>query len=464
MNLVRYDDVRRAAFAADPEAFALAGQDMTRDLAVSRAAIEALTRDPLGAEERTAFEEVREAAVNYLGIAEASATHFADHETLRLIAISTSDQHRAAMEASGRLLALLKQGAERAVLAGATESALARRRSLLFIAGAALLALVLGFLLYRSIVGPLDRVGAALALLAQGDLTVRSPVEGPKELARIGRSLDQAVTAMAEVLRGINRNVGALGSASSELRSVSQQLNGSAESTAGQARAAATASEQVSATVQSVASGTTQMGDSIKEISRSSGEAARIAQSAVQLAADTNRNVARLGESSAEIGNVVRVVTRIAAQTNLLALNATIEAARAGEAGKGFAVVANEVKELAKETAKATEDIGQKIEAIQSDTKGAVQAIAQITNIIGQINDIQHQIASAVEEQTATTNEIGRNIAEAARGSADITRNITGVAQAAQSTSAGANDTQRAASELSAMAVELQRLVARFRV
>ena len=161
---------------------------------------------------------------------------------------------------------------------------------------------------------------------------------------------------------------------------------------------------------------------------------------------------------------MIKVITSIAQQTNLLALNATIEAARAGEAGKGFAVVANEVKELAKATAKATEDIGQKIEAIQGDTKGAVAAIREISAIINQINDIQSTIASAVEEQTATTNEISRNVTEAAKGSAEITQNIAGVAQAAQETTVGAAETHRAAAELSRMAAELHRLVDRFRI
>jgi methyl-accepting chemotaxis protein len=188
-----------------------------------------------------------------------------------------------------------------------------------------------------------------------------------------------------------------------------------------------------------------------------------VATHAVRVADTTNATVAKLGESSAEIGKVIKVITSIAQQTNLLALNATIEAARAGEAGKGFAVVANEVKELAKATAKATEDIGQKIEAIQADTKGAVAAIREISGIINQINDIQCTIASAVEEQTATTNEIGRNVSEAAKGSAEIARNITGVAQAAHGTTAGATDTQHAAAELGRMAAELRSLVERFR-
>jgi methyl-accepting chemotaxis protein len=254
-----------------------------------------------------------------------------------------------------------------------------------------------------------------------------------------------------------------LGDASRELTAVSQQMAANAEQTATQANVASAAAEQVSRNVTTVSTGTEEMGASIKEIAKSANEAAKVATTAVKVADRTNATVAKLGESSVEVGNVIKVITSIAQQTNLLALNATIEAARAGEAGRGFAVVANEVKELAKQTAKATEDISRKIEAIQSDTKGAVEAIGQISSIINQINDLQNTIASAVEEQTATTNEISRNVGEAAKGAGEIAENITGVAKAAQSTTAGAANTKKAADDLDKIAAELTRLVAQFR-
>src|SRR5947209_7514340 len=182
------------------------------------------------------------------------------------------------------------------------------------------------------------------------------------------------------------------------------------------------------------------------------------------MADNANQTVSKLGESSVEIGKVIKVITSIAQQTNLLALNATIEAARAGEAGKGFAVVANEVKELAKQTAKATEDISRKIMAIQTDTKGAVEAIGSITGVIGHINDISGTIATAVEEQSVTTNEMTRNVADAATGSGEITRNIEGVAEAARGTSTSAQESQKAANDLADMAAHLRGMVGQFKI
>jgi methyl-accepting chemotaxis protein len=257
----------------------------------------------------------------------------------------------------------------------------------------------------------------------------------------------------------VSTNAQALASSSEELTAVSQQMSSNSEETATQSNVVAAASEQVSKNVATVATSAEEMSASAKEIAKNATEAAKVATQAVKVASATNLTVAKLGESSIEIGKVIKVITSIAQQTNLLALNATIEAARAGEAGKGFAVVANEVKELAKQTASATEDISGKIEAIQNDTKAAVGAIDQIGKIINQINDIQNTIASAVEEQTATTNEIARNAAEAAKGSTEISRNIASVSTAAKNTTQGANNTLTAATELARLAAELKKVV-----
>ena len=270
------------------------------------------------------------------------------------------------------------------------------------------------------------------------------------------------VNEQKQLLAAVSQSATSLAAAAEELTATSKSMSANAEETSAQASVVSAASEQVSRNVVTVATGTDEMSASIREIAANAAEASKVASHAVSVAESTNGTVAKLGVSSAEIGKVVKVITSIAQQTNLLALNATIEAARAGEAGKGFAVVANEVKELAKETAKATEDISQKIDAIQTDTRSAVAAIREISNIIDRISGIQTTIASAVEEQTATTNEMGRNVSEAATGSAEIAQNITGVAEAAVATSQGAEDSALAAAELTRMAADLQVLVSKF--
>ena len=265
---------------------------------------------------------------------------------------------------------------------------------------------------------------------------------------------------LVQVLKEVSDSAQTLSSASEELSANSQQMVANAEETAAQAGVVSAAAQQVSTNVQTVAAGTEEMSASIREIAKNAQEAAKVAAVGVTAADSASDTISKLGVSSAEIGKVIKTITSIAQQTNLLALNATIEAARAGEAGKGFAVVANEVKELAKETAKATEDISQKIEKIQSDTSHAVAAISEINGVINKISEFQETIASAVEEQTATTNEITRNIVEAAQGSTEIAQNILGVAEAARNTTLGATDTEKAALELARMAASLQGTVA----
>jgi methyl-accepting chemotaxis protein len=315
-----------------------------------------------------------------------------------------------------------------------------------------------------NVIQPMNEAASVIERIANQDLTARVTGDHRGDLAVLKHNINRMAEDLGRSIGQIAQAANTVASSAEELTAVSQQMAGNAEETATQVNVVSAASEQISKNVSVVATGSEEMLASIREIAKNSSEAARIAKTAVAAADATNQTVAKLGESSQEIGKVIKVITSIAQQTNLLALNATIEAARAGEAGKGFAVVANEVKELAKETAKATEEISQKIEAIQADTKGAVKAIAEISTIIAQINDISNTIASAVEEQTATTNEMGRNLTEASKGVSEIARNITGVATAAQNTSQGAADVQKAARALSEMAAQLQTLVSKFRI
>ncbi|QOY85075.1 methyl-accepting chemotaxis protein [Paludibaculum fermentans] len=315
-----------------------------------------------------------------------------------------------------------------------------------------------------AVIEPLNEASAVLARIAQNDLTAR--VEGAYrgDYARLKDDINRMAQDLHQNMRSFSQSTQTVASSSEELTAVSHQMAGNAEETATQAEIVAGASGEVSRSVSAVAAGAEQMQASIREIAKNANEAARVAKNAVNVAQSTNDTVNRLGGSSQEIGKVIKVITSIAQQTNLLALNATIEAARAGEAGKGFAVVANEVKELAKQTAKATEEIGGKIDAIQTSTRDAVKAIGVISEIINQVNDISNSIASAVEEQTVTTNEIGRSVGVAASGTESIASNISGVANAAKSTTKGATETQRAAAELSRMAAQLQSIVGKYRL
>jgi methyl-accepting chemotaxis protein len=282
----------------------------------------------------------------------------------------------------------------------------------------------------------------------KGDLTKRIEIASDDEIGELAKWFNLFLDRLSEMIQAIAENSFQLEGASEELDVTSREIAANSEKTAAQAKLVAQAAQQVTQNLQTVATGADEMGSSIKEIAKNATEAAKVTSSAVRIAETTTATVMKLGDSSTEIGQVLKVITAIAQQTNLLALNATIEAARAGEAGKGFAVVANEVKELAKETAQATEDIGGKIAAIQSDTRAAVEAIASISAVINQVNDISNTIATAVEEQNATTNEMARNVSEAAHSSGEINNSMAGVAQAAESTTRGATGTQEASKKL----------------
>ncbi|MGY1840718.1 MULTISPECIES: methyl-accepting chemotaxis protein [unclassified Modestobacter] len=337
----------------------------------------------------------------------------------------------------------------------------------LTIAGVAIglaVSVALAVLIGRSVTGPVQRIRETLEQVAAGDLRVRAGNVGGAELGEVARSLDQTLDSLGGVLTLVSDSARRLGAASQQLTVGAEAMSANARTAAGQADVVVANAGEVASSVDTVSTGSQQMEAAIREISQNASEASRVANQAVGVAETTTRTVGKLGDSSQEIGNVVKTITSIAEQTNLLALNATIEAARAGEAGKGFAVVANEVKELAQETARATEDIARRVEAIQADTAGAVDAIGQISSVIGEINDFQATIAAAVEEQTATTNEMNRNVIEAASSSQSIASAISGLAAGTAETNQRVEEAQRSAEELSRMSDELQAAVNRFTV
>ncbi|SDC85606.1 methyl-accepting chemotaxis protein [Sanguibacter gelidistatuariae] len=326
----------------------------------------------------------------------------------------------------------------------------------------AIVALVTGLYVARAIRRSVVEVQASLQAMARGDLTVPANVTSNDELGVMAADLNDALLRLRATLSGVVEAAGHVNESAQDMTAGSQQMTQGAEESSAQIGVVAAAAEQVSRNVQTVAAGAEEMGASIREIATNANEAAKVAQAATAVAESTNVTVAKLGTSSQEIGDVVKVITSIAAQTNLLALNATIEAARAGEAGKGFAVVASEVKDLAQETAKATEDIARRVVAIQVDTASAVEAIAEISTIIANINDYQLTIASAVEEQTATTNEMSRSVAEAATGSGEIAANIAGVAVTSETSNVVIADMGSRVRDLAGIADELRLKVSTF--
>ncbi|WP_432487187.1 methyl-accepting chemotaxis protein [Kineococcus sp. SYSU DK018] len=330
---------------------------------------------------------------------------------------------------------------------------------------ALLVAALAAFVVARGVVRPIEVLRDRMAEIADGDgdLTQRIDEDRDDEAGQLGAAFNRFVAKVGDTIRAISSSTTSLTQASADLSSVAATLQDGAARTSAQASNVSSTTEQVNGGIQALATGAEEMSASIGEIATNAARSAGVAAEAVAAAADANARIARLGEASAAVGGVVKMITSIAEQTNLLALNATIEAARAGEMGKGFAVVAGEVKELAQQTARATEDITGRIGAIQSGTEGAAETVDRIQEVISQVSDFSTSIASAVEEQGATTVEMTRASSEAARGGAEIVRGVAEVAHVATSTAEAARATQDAATQLSALAADLRRHVDRFR-
>jgi methyl-accepting chemotaxis protein len=448
-----------------PSAIALARQDAAAAAQTLTTDTTAVSRLPLPSGARSAYAAFAQSTGQYLQLLQQLIAAANAGPAVQVPIIDQMNDLEATIETSMR--AATTAAAHNATVTAAQAQAAyrtARTWTIVIMVVGVALAVGLALLVARGVTGPVARIRAVLAAVRAGDLRVRAGQVGGGELGEVAGALDETLDSLAGVLTLVGDSSGRLAAASHQLSAVADSIAEFSSTAAGQSDRVVSSAGAVAMSVDTVATGSAQMEQAIREIAQNATAAARVAGQAVEVADATTRTVGKLGDSSEEIATVVKLINGIAEQTNLLALNATIEAARAGEAGKGFAVVASEVKELAQETARATEDISTRVAAIQADTAGAVDAIGRISTVIAEINDFQATIAAAVEEQTATTDEMNRNVAEAAAGTRDITADIGGLASGTQETSTRVADAQAAAADLARMSAELQQAVARFQV
>jgi methyl-accepting chemotaxis protein len=327
------------------------------------------------------------------------------------------------------------------------------------------LAMLASVFLGRSIAQPLAAMVVRFRDIAEGegDLTQRISVQGDDEIGQLATWFNAFAEKIQLAMQSIATEGEALGQASTRLSALAEHMAESAASSSNGTGIVSESVRRVSRSVEGISSAAVEMHASIKEIAKSANEAAQLVQTTAEAERAASDTVNKLGDSSTQIEKVIKMIAAIAEQTNLLALNATIEAARAGEAGKGFAVVAGEVKNLASQSATATDEISSRIDAIQSDSRAAVAAISQIGEHVTRVNEAQSSIAAALEQQSATTNEISRNVAEASQESSGISATITNVATLAERTSADAQETREAAEQLGRTATQLDTLIGQFR-